>query len=374
MKRLCAFFLAAFFIVSGAAAQAETLTVWTVSQIYAQAYEALAESWNREKPGQFLKVETHVYTPEQIASKLTYAFANGIRFSGDVLPDLADISFQAFPDEGLDSASHFYPLDNLIQESGDAEAEAEAGLYRQGSFCFALPYAYSRLVLCCKTSVSQRFPDFERQAQSFEGLSALALTYQQEMGKALIQADYLGGEMFLALMSLAGDEDAAVSWMCALHQAGALSAIPCGSAQARAFPRWMREDEAVCFVASAGTLLQIAQEDPASAALYTVYPLPSFQGNKGQVRLPETGTAVLLQSGHAALARRFLAYARLTEQAAERNALYWSKENRETEALLSAYALPGGVSVFPELPVCSLPPDGQAAALAAEHPFRVMEP
>ena len=49
MKRLCAFFLAAFFIVSGAAAQAETLTVWTVSQIYAQAYEALAESWNREK-------------------------------------------------------------------------------------------------------------------------------------------------------------------------------------------------------------------------------------------------------------------------------------------------------------------------------------
>ena len=89
--------------------------------------------------------------------------------------------------------------------------------------------------------------------------------------------------------------------------------------------------------------------------------------------MPAVGTALPLQGGHITLARKFLAFARLSPQAADQPLLWLNDGNRAAEDWLEkAYALSPGASLFPGLQVVSLPGNGVAAALVLQHPWAVL--
>ncbi len=350
MKKIiiCALFTVLFLILGCSKTETVTeteLTLWTTSQPYAQSYKALALEWNKENPSRPIHLDIQIYSPQRITGKLSSAFYSGTQFGSESIPDLVDIDYAFFRDYLSDHKTEFYPLENILKNNNvSQQIRQNSSFYSSNQICFALPYSHQQLLLCYRLDLGGEFSELVSQTKKFEGLASLGAQKFRLSDDHLLEADYLGAELFLSLFLRALDTDCteeeayqtSLELLQRMHKSGASSYLSCGDAYGDAFGGLLAQRKLGCFVTTAANLSCLAQSYPEAAQDYGIMALPGFQGVYKDVSLPAMATAVYLSSEHVILARDFLEFCRFSEAARAYPLLHLGGEE-DLHAILSGY-------------------------------------
>lgn len=322
------------------------LDLWVTSQARAEAYEALAESWNEEHPEEPVELNISVYSSQSIAGKFSRGFSVSTSFNGSGIPDLVELDYATFPEYVFQQTADLYPLQNLLDKHG--ADPAGVSLYSKNDICFGLPYHGQQLVLCCRLDLKDRLPGFRRKAASFEGLLELGREYAADTGQPLLQVDYLGSECFLALyvqaLEKAEPEEAykqALAWLEEAREAKVSGSLASGDAYSDSFCQLLARQEVACFVTTCANLLDLAAREESIPENYAVLGLPSFGGSSCRVDAPTVAVAVHMSGGDPVLSRNFLEYCRFSEAAKDRSILCLNQADDGAERLGEVYRVWG---------------------------------
>ena len=318
------------------ASQPSELELWVTSRERGEIYEALAESWNEEKPQEPIRLKVSVYSSQSIASKF-----DSIGYRDSSIPDLVELDYAVFPKFVFSQTADLYPLQNLMDKhEGSVDG---ASMYSKNGIQFALPYRDQQLVLCYRQDLEETYPEFRQKVKSFEGLRQLGET----RGEEILWVDYLGSEVFLALyiQALEAGEDAAyqqvLDFMREARDSGAFGMLPSGDAYSDSFPALLEEGAVPCFVTTKAQLRSLARQAPDIPERYAVTELPSFMGEKCRVDAPTVAVAIHNSGSDPVLSRNYLEYCRFSEAAKAYPAFYIGENSVQTEELSEQYTVLG---------------------------------
>lgn len=357
MKRMLSLLCAAVLLLAGCSGQTEApaagLDLWVTSRERAEAYQALAESWNEEHPQEPIQLNISVYTSQSIASKFSWGFSVSAGYSDGGIPDLVELDYAAFPEFVFQQTADLYPLQNMLDKNGGTVAGLS--MYSKNDICFALPYHGQQLVLCYRLDLEEAYPEFRRHCASFEGLLEFGRQYAQTTGESLLWVDYLGSETFLGLYAQAlegsGEPETAyeqtVSFLKEAQKTESWGFLPSGDAYSDSLLSLLTEQEVPCFVTTRENLAALARQEESIAQYYGVMGLPSFGGVRCRVDAPTVAVAVHMSGGDPVLSRNFLEYCRFSQAAKAYPSFYLGEDAEEPEKLSDTYRVLGALTRQP---------------------------
>ncbi|QDH23642.1 ABC transporter substrate-binding protein [Saccharibacillus brassicae] len=312
-------------IDAGAGEGATELSYWTFVELHGKHFEKMLEKWNKENADRQIKLNVTVMPYDDMHNKLSIALQTGTG-----APDIADIELGKFPDF-LKGTPQLEPLNDVIDPYRDTIVKSRIDIYTKDGQNYGIPTHVGASVAFYNTEILdeagvdytkiETWDDFKKAGQQvyektgkYMGTADTSAPWQESMLLAQQGSDYTDAdgkpqvntpEMAKALKML---KDLQASNVIATIAGGqpdteeAYGEYNSGNYATAFMPLWM--------------MSRFTNYMPDLAGKIAIAPIPVFEkGMPRSVGGGGTGTVVTKTAKDVQLAKDFLAFAKLSEDA-----------------------------------------------------------
>ncbi len=312
-------------IDAGAGEGATELSYWTFVELHGKHFEKMLEKWNKENADRQIKLNVTVMPYDDMHNKLSIALQTGTG-----APDIADIELGKFPDF-LKGTPQLEPLNDVIDPYRDTIVKSRIDIYTKDGQNYGIPTHVGASVAFYNTEILdeagvdytkiETWDDFKKAGQQvyektgkYMGTADTSAPWEESMLLAQQGSDYTDAdgkpqvntpEMAKALKML---KDLQASNVIATIAGGqpdteeAYGEYNSGNYATAFMPLWM--------------MSRFTNYMPDLAGKIAIAPIPVFEkGMPRSVGGGGTGTVVTKTAKDVQLAKDFLAFAKLSEDA-----------------------------------------------------------
>lgn len=305
---------------------ATELSFWTFNELHMDLFEDSATQWNEENPDKPIKLNAQTYPFDQMHNNLSLALQ-----SGTGAPDLADIEIRQFSNF-LKGDVQLEPLNEYVEPELKNNVEERFNLYEKDGNYYGIDYHVGATVMYYnqeimdeagvdidsivtwddyveagkqvveKTGKSMTTIETTEQFSLFPLISQRGSNYFDENGEVIMDND-VNVETLQFLQDMIYKDEIAV-------------AAPGGFHHSEEYYGFMNDGGAASLMMPIWYMGRFIDYMPDLEGKMQIRPLPVWEeGGNRTAGIGGTGTVVTNQSESTDLAKEFLAYTKLTEEA-----------------------------------------------------------
>jgi len=170
-------------IDGGAGESATELSYWTFVELHGQHFEKMLTKWNAENTDRQIKLNVSVMPYDDMHNKLSIALQTGVG-----APDLADIELGKFPDF-LSGTPQLEPLNDVIDPYRDTLVQSRVDLYSKDGQNYGAPTHVGASVAFYNVEVLEEAGVNYEDIVTWADYKAAGLKVYEATGKAMGTAD-----------------------------------------------------------------------------------------------------------------------------------------------------------------------------------------
>lgn len=304
---------------------ATELDFWTFAESHATFFEDAANRWNDENPDNPIQLTAAVFPFDQMHNNLLLAVQ-----SGSEAPDLVDIEIARFPNF-LQGDIQLEPLNDLVEDEIDSYITERFDIYANDGTYYGAPYhlgatmVYYNMDIMDEAGVDidsiETWDDYIEAGQQVVEATGTPMTNVSENWYGLWPfvaqqgSDFFNDEGELTLANEQNIET--LQWVSDLvHEHEIAEVTPGGEHHSEEYYGYMNDGGAASAIMPLFFMNDFINEMPDLEGKMEIRPMPVFEeGDAQTVGMGGTGTAVTSQSEEVDLAKEFLHFAKLTEEA-----------------------------------------------------------
>ena len=305
-------------------ASGEQMEMWTFVELHAKFYEEMQKSWNEKNPSKQINIKFTVLPYDDMHNKLQSAL-----LSGQGAPDICDIEVGKFPNF-LKGEPQLQTFDDVIGPYKDKIVKSRLDLYSKDGHVYGLPTHVGATVAFYNTELLEKAGIDYKTIATWDDFKAAGQKYNAATGKYLGTADTSACWELNTLLAQQGSDytDASgkpqlnspamvkgLTKFKELKDAKAIGTVPGGQPDKdEAYAAFNKGDYAVAIMPF-WQMSRYVSYMPDLAGKIALAPVPVLEkGMPRSVGGGGTGTVVTKTAKNAALAKEFLAYAKLSEE------------------------------------------------------------
>lgn len=305
---------------------ATQLTFWTFTELHNQFYGEQVNRWNEENPDRQISLQAETYPYDQMHNNLLLALQ-----SGEGAPDIVDIEISRFPNY-LAGEPQLEPMNEYVEPVLDNFVESRFDIYSKDGNYYGLPTHVGATVMYYNEEIMKEAGvdlDSIETWDDYVEAGKQVVENTDAMMTAVPTGDFL--PMWAQIVQRGGDfldengeptvNSEAVQEVVQFNQDliyehEIAEVMPGGEPHAEEFYSYMLEGNAASVLMPMWYMTRFMDYMPELEGKMEIRPLPAWEeGGDRSAGLGGTGTVVTNQTEHAELAKEFLAFAKLSEEA-----------------------------------------------------------
>lgn len=168
---------------SGAGEDATELSYWTFVELHGQHFEKMLGKWNTEYPDRQIKLNVTVMPYDDMHNKLSIAVQTGVG-----APDISDIELGKFPDF-LKGEPQLEPLNDVIDPYRDTIVQSRIDLYSKDGQNYGIPTHVGASVAFYNTEILEAAGVDYKGIVTWEDFKQAGMQVYEQTGKYMGTAD-----------------------------------------------------------------------------------------------------------------------------------------------------------------------------------------
>lgn len=305
---------------------ATEITFWTFNEQHMDLFETSAKRWNEENPDRPINLNAQTFPIDQMHNNLSLALQ-----SGKGAPDLADIEIRNFAnflkgDIQLESMNEYVEpeIDNMVKERFD--------IYANDGEYYGLPYHVGATVMYYNTEIMDEAGVDIDEIETWDDYVKAGKQVVHKVGKPMTTVETVEQFTFFPLVSQQEsnyfDEDGNVIidnetniktlqfLQDIIYKEEIAETAPGGKHHAEEYYGFMNDGGAASVMMPIWYMGRFIDYMPDLSGKIEIRPLPVWEeGGNRTAGIGGTGTVVTNQAEDVELAKEFLAFSKLTEEA-----------------------------------------------------------
>ncbi len=311
---------------AGAGENATELSYWTFVDLHGKHFEKMLGLWNEANPDRQIKLNVTVMPYDDMHNKLLIAVQTGTG-----APDISDIELGRFPDFLAGDDVPLESLDDVVAPYKDSLVQARLDIYSKDGHVYGAPTHVGGSVAFYNTEILEAAGVDYTTIKTWEDFKQAGIQVYEKTGKYMGTADTSATWELSMLLAQQGSDftDAdgkpqvntpemikAVTMLKDLQDNNVIATIPGGQPDTEEAKGEYNQGNYACALMPLWFMSRYTNEITDLNGKIAIAPLPVFEeGQPRSVGLGGTGTVVTKTAKDVQLAKDFLAFAKLSEQA-----------------------------------------------------------
>lgn len=317
-------------VLSGNKIQGATeLSMWVFVDLHAKFYQTMVDQWNKEHPDKPINLTVTVLPYDDMHNKLQIA----LQANGEGAPDLCDIEIGKFPNF-LQGTPQLEDLTDAVEPYRKDLIESRLQIYSKDNKLYGIDFHVGATVMFYNTEMLQKAGVDYKTIKTWADYSAAGDKVLKATGKPMGVAETSANWTLSAMLAQQGSdytkEDGSVNvntpemklalkTLQDMNKKGIISTIPGGQPDTEEGRGYISQGNVASFAMPLWFMSRFTDYMPDLKGKFAIAPVPTFkEGQPRSVGLGGTGTVVIKDRKNAALAKEWLAYAKLSPEG-ERN-------------------------------------------------------
>jgi arabinosaccharide transport system substrate-binding protein len=309
-------------------ADVTTLSLWTFAAYHQDHFAHMSERWNEEHPDEQIKLEMTNYPFEEMHNKLLIALQSGVG-----APDFANIEIKQWSKflQGTKKDITLEPLNDMVEPILDKAVEARFKNYSKDGNYYGIPTQVAATVVYYNTEILDKAGIDPLSIKTWDDFVKAGLKVKETTGKPMTTIESADVWTYWPIISQRGsdfiDEDGNIivdneintetlqflSDM--VHKHEIAIPAPGGNHTAEEYYGFFSDNGAAAVMMPAWYMSRFRDYMPNMAGKIQIAPMPAWEeGGARSAGMGGTGTALTIQSKHKDLAKRFLEFAKLSDE------------------------------------------------------------
>lgn len=305
---------------------ATELSFWTFNEQHMDIFEESAKKWNEENPEQAIKLNAQTYPFDQMHNNLSLALQ-----SGKGAPDIADIEIRQFANF-LKGDVQLEPMNEYVEPELDKVIKERFDLYAKDDQYYGLPYHVGATVMYYNQEIMDEAGVDIDSIETWDDYIEAGKQVVEKTGKTMTTVESTEQFTLFPLISqresnyfdengeIILDNEVNVETLQfvqdLIYKHEIAETAPGGKHHAEEYYGFMNDGEAASVMMPIWYMGRFLDYMPDLEGKMQIRPLPRWEeGGNRSAGIGGTGTVVTNQSADTELAKEFLAYTKLTEEA-----------------------------------------------------------
>lgn len=167
----------------GAGESATELSYWTFVELHGQHFEKMLQKWNQANPDRQIKLNVTVMPYDDMHNKLSIAVQTGVG-----APDISDIELGKFPDF-LKDTPQLVPLNDVIDPYRDTIVKSRIDIYSKDGQNYGIPTHVGASVAFYNTEILEEAGVDYKSIVTWEDFKQAGIKVYEKTGKYMGTAD-----------------------------------------------------------------------------------------------------------------------------------------------------------------------------------------
>lgn len=167
----------------GAGENATELSYWTFVELHGQHFEKMLQKWNQANPDRQIKLNVTVMPYDDMHNKLSIAVQTGVG-----APDISDIELGKFPDF-LKDTPQLVPLNDVIDPYRDTIVKSRIDIYSKDGQNYGIPTHVGASVAFYNTEILEEAGVDYKSIVTWEDFKQAGIKVYEKTGKYMGTAD-----------------------------------------------------------------------------------------------------------------------------------------------------------------------------------------
>ncbi|MBZ4669457.1 MAG: arabinooligosaccharide transport system substrate-binding protein [Epulopiscium sp.] len=305
---------------------ATELSYWTFVDLHGKHFEKMLELWNKENPDRQIKLNVTVMPYDDMHNKLLIAVQ-----TGQGAPDISDIELGRFPDFLAGDEVPLVDLTDAVEPYRDKIVESRLGIYSKDGKVYGFPTHVGGTVAFYNTEILEQAGVDYRTIKTWEDYKQAGIKVYEATGKYLGTADTSATWQVSMLLAQQGsdltDENGnprvnspelikGLEMLKDLQENNVIATIPGGQPDTEEAKGEYNMGNYASALMPLWYMSRFTNEITDLKGKIAIAPLPVFEeGQPRSLGLGGTGTVVTKTAKDIQLAKDFLTFAKISEQA-----------------------------------------------------------
>lgn len=313
-------------IDAGAGEDAIELDYWTFAELHGQHFETMLKKWNEENPAKQIKLNVTVMPYDDMHNKLLIAVQ-----TGEGAPDISDIELGRFPDFLAGDEVPLESLNDVVAPYKDKLVQSRLDIYSKDGTVYGFPTHVGASVAFYNTEILEEAGVDYTTIKTWEDFKQAGIQVYEKTGKymgtadtsATWQASMICAQQGTDLTDADGNPQVnspemikGLEMLKDLQDNNVIQTIAGGQPDTEEAYGEFNQGNYVCQFMPLWEMSRYTNYMSDLSGKIAIAPIPVFEeGQPRSVGLGGTGTVVTKSSKNVQLAKDFLAYAKLSEDA-----------------------------------------------------------
>lgn len=310
----------------GAGENAIELDYWTFVELHGQHFETMLKKWNEENPNRQIKLNVTVMPYDDMHNKLLIAVQ-----TGEGAPDISDIELGRFPDFLAGDEVPLESLDDVVAPYKDKLVQSRLDIYSKDGSIYGFPTHVGASVAFYNTEILEEAGVDYTTIKTWEDFKQAGIKVYEKTGKymgtadtgATWQASMICAQQGTDLTDADGNPKVnspemikGLEMLKDLQDNNVIQTIAGGQPDTEEAYGEFNQGNYVCQFMPLWEMSRYTNYMSDLSGKIAIAPIPVFEeGQPRSVGLGGTGTVVTKTAQDVQLAKDFLAYAKLSEDA-----------------------------------------------------------
>jgi ABC-type sugar transport system, periplasmic component len=316
-------------ITGNEVAGATELSMWTFVELHGKFYQTMVDSWNKAHPDKPINLTVTVLPYDDMHNKLAIA----LQANGEGAPDICDIEIGKFPNF-LQGTPQLEDLTDAVAPYRKDLVESRLQIYSKDNKLYGIDFHVGATVMFYNTEMLDKAGVDYKTIKTWDDYAAAGEKVLQATGKPMGVAETSANWTLSAMLAQQGSDftkddgspnvntpemKLALTTLQSMQKKKIIATIPGGQPDTEEGYGYINEQNVASFAMPLWFMSRFVDYMPDLKGKFAIAPVPTFQaGQPRSVGLGGTGTAVIKTGKNVALAKEWLAYAKLSEDG-ERN-------------------------------------------------------
>ena len=316
-------------ITGNKVAGATELSMWTFVELHGKFYQTMVDSWNKAHPDKPINLTVTVLPYDDMHNKLAIA----LQANGEGAPDICDIEIGKFPNF-LQGTPQLEDLTDAVAPYRKDLVESRLQIYSKDNKLYGIDFHVGATVMFYNTEMLDKAGVDYKTIKTWDDYAAAGEKVLKATGKSMGVAETSANWTLSAMLAQQGSDftkddgspnvntpemKLALTTLQNMQKKKIISTIPGGQPDTEEGYGYINEQNVASFAMPLWFMSRFVDYMPDLKGKFAIAPLPTFKaGQPRSVGLGGTGTAVIKTGKNVALAKEWLAYAKLSEDG-ERN-------------------------------------------------------
>lgn len=310
-------------------AGATELTMWVFVELHGKFYQAMVDSWNKLHPDRPINLTITVLPYDDMHNKLQIA----LQANGEGAPDICDIEIGKFPNF-LQGTPQLEDLTDAVAPYRKDLVESRLAIYSKDNKLYGIDFHVGATVMFYNTEMLEKAGADYKTIKTWADYAAAGEKVLQATGMPMGVAETSANWTLSAMLAQQGSDytkddgsvnvntpemKLALQTLQDMQKKKIIATIPGGQPDTEEGYGYINQEKVASFAMPLWFMSRFVDYMPDLKGKFAIAPVPVFkEGQPRSVGLGGTGTAVIKTGKNVALAKEWLAYAKLSEEG-ERN-------------------------------------------------------